>query len=107
MGFFISERRSDLLMKTTIEQLEFPSVLKEKLNKHINTTRINVECLNGSHIKLSNTNLCIANPHKVIVSNSNTFLIGYIYDDENYIYLKDINEKMAISKFIACVNSLM
>ena len=48
-------------MKTTIEQLEFPSVLKEKLNKHINTTRINVECLNGSHIKLSNTNLCIAN----------------------------------------------
>jgi len=67
-------------MKTTIEQLEFPSVLKSKLNKYINTSKINIEYLNGSIVKLSNTNLGVINPHKVIVSNTKTFLIGYVYD---------------------------
>lgn len=94
-------------MKTAIEHLEFPSVLKSKLNKYINTSKINIEYLNGSIVKLSNTNLGIINPHKIIVSNDKTFLVGYVYDNEEYIYIKDVNEKMAIPKFISCVNSLM
>lgn len=94
-------------MKLAIEHLEFPSVLKSKLNKYINTSKINIEYLNGSIIKLSNTNLGVINPHKVIVSNAKTFLIGYVYDNEEYIYIKEVNEKMAISKFITCINSLM
>lgn len=94
-------------MKTTIEHLEFPSVLKEKLDKHINTSKINVKYLSGNRIKFCKTNVGVIEPHKVIVLNSTTFLVGYVYDDEEYIYLKDINEKMSVSKFINCINLLM
>ena len=58
-------------MKTTIESLDFPSEIKNKLKMKVSTTNLKIEFLSGHIIKIDKTNLSVREPHRIIVNNSN------------------------------------
>ena len=46
-------------MKTTIESLDFPSEIKNKLKMKVSTTKLKIEFISGYIIKFDKTNLMI------------------------------------------------
>ena len=94
-------------MKITIEQLEFPISVKDKITKIPNISNLDIKFINGKYIHFSNTNISINDPHKIIISNNSYCLILLSYENDNNFYLKDslklitLNEiKTIISKII-------
>ena len=55
-------------MKITIEQLEFPLCVKEKITKIPKISKLHLEFINGKNIHFDKTNLSIHEPHKIIIS---------------------------------------
>ncbi len=76
-------------MKITIEPLEFPLCVKEKLMKIPKISKLHIEFVNGKNINFDKTNLSISEPHKVIISNDSSCLILLSYPNDNNFYLKD------------------
>ena len=91
-------------MKTTITQLEFPSVIESKIKKLV-SSKVSVEFIAGKNIKLNNTNLGLIEPHKIIFSNDNTCLIVLCYDNDDNYYLYDLSNPVSFSKLITLVNT--
>ena len=94
-------------MKITIEQLEFPISVKDKITKIPNISKLDTKFINGKYIHFNNTNISINDPHKIIISNNSYCLILLSYENDNNFYLKDslklitLNEiKTIISKMI-------
>lgn len=94
-------------MKITIEQLEFPISVKDKITKIPNISKLDIKFINGKYIHFNNTNISINDPHKIIISNNSYCLILLSYENDNNFYLKDslklitLNEiKTIISKII-------
>ena len=87
-------------MKTTIESLDFPSEIKNKLKIKVSTTNLEIKYLSGHIIKFDKTNLSVREPHRIIVSNSNKILIALLYDDINKIYLPNHNAIISFTKYI-------
>ena len=56
-------------MKTTIENLIFPSVLKDKLKMKVGMSNLDINFIAGHIINIDKTNLSITEPHKIIVNN--------------------------------------
>lgn len=52
-------------MKITIEQLEFPLYIKEKITKISKISKLHLEFINGKNIHFDKTNLSIHEPHKI------------------------------------------
>ena len=50
-------------MKITIEQLEFPLCVKEKITKIPKISRLHLEFINGKNIHFDKTNLSIHEPY--------------------------------------------
>ncbi len=76
-------------MKITIEPLEFPLCVKEKLMKMSKISKLHIEFANGKNINFDRTNLSINEPYKIIISNESTCVIILSYQDDNNFYLKD------------------
>jgi len=76
-------------MKITIEPLEFPLSVKEKLMKIPKISKLHIEFVNGKNIHFDKTNLSINEPHKVIISNEKSCIILLSYPNDNNLYLKD------------------
>ena len=93
-------------MKTTIESLDFPSEIKNKLKMKVSTTNLNIEFLSGHVIKFDKTNLSVREPHRIIVSNSNNVLIALLYDDNEKIYLPNHNAIISFTKYINILNNM-
>lgn len=74
-------------MKTTIQNLEFPSDFKKKLQIKVNSNKLNIEFIPGHIINLNKTNLSVTELHRIIVICENKTLIALLYDDINKIYL--------------------
>lgn len=72
-------------MKTTIENLEFPSDIKKRLKMKVSTTNLNIEFLSGHIIKFNQTNISVREPHRIIVSNSKNTRV-YCRESFNKIY---------------------
>ena len=94
-------------MKITIEQLEFPISVKDKITKIPNISKLDIKFINGKYIHFNDTNISINDPHKIIISNNSYGLILLYYENDNNFYLKDslkiitLNEiKNIISKII-------
>ena len=73
-------------MKTTIESLDFPSEIKNKLKMKVSKTNLKLEFIYGHIINFDKTNLSVREPHRIIVSKSNNVLIALLYDDNDKIY---------------------
>lgn len=93
-------------MKTTIESLDFPSEIKNKLKMKVSTTNLKIEFLSGHIIKFDKTNLSVREPHRIIVSNSNKILIALLYDDIDKIYLPNHNAIISFTKYINILNNM-
>ena len=65
-------------MKTTIEELIFPEIVKTKLKMKVSCGNLKVEYISGHMIKFNKTNLSIMEPHKIIISNSTVTLVAVI-----------------------------
>lgn len=93
-------------MKTTIESLDFPSEIKNKLKMKVSTTNLKIEFLSGHIIKFDKTNLSVREPHRIIVSNYNKILIALLYDDIDKIYLPNHNAIISFTKYINILNNM-
>ena len=93
-------------MKTTIENLVFPSVLKDKLKMKVGMSNLDISFIEGHIINIDKTNLSITEPHKIIVNNKVNTLIAYVYDDNNKIYLPNYNAIISITKYISILNEM-
>lgn len=93
-------------MKTTIENLEFPSDIKKRLKMKVSTTNLNIEFLSGHIIKFNQTNVSVREPHRIIVSNSKNTLIALIYDDIEKIYLPRENAIISFTKYVSLLNAM-
>lgn len=93
-------------MKTTIENLIFPSELKDKLNMKVGKSNLDISFINGHIINIDKTNLSITEPHKIIVNNKSNTLIAYVYEDNNKIYLPNHNAIISITKFFSILNDM-
>lgn len=92
-------------MKTSVEFLPFPSVVKDKIKTKASLKNLSIKYINGYKIIINKTNLSIIEPHKIIISNSYNTLIIYIYEDSNKIYLPN-NVIITLSKLIEIINTL-
>jgi len=104
MGFFRILIMEVILVNITIENLEFPYELKQKIKRKVNMSNLELKFISGNLIKVNKTNLTITEPHKIIVKNSNSLLIVYIYDNEDKIYLPYNGVSISITKFISILN---
>ena len=93
-------------MKTTIENLIFPSELKDKLKMKVGKSNLKISYIEGHIIKFDKTNLSITEPHKIIVNNNINTLIAYVYDDVNKLYLPNYNAFISITKYISILNNM-
>ena len=82
-------------MKITIEHLEFPLNVKDKIPK---ISKLHLNFISGKNIHLDKTNLSIKESHKIIISNESICLILISYDDDNNLYLKDSHEIITLSR---------
>lgn len=73
-------------MKITIEHLEIPLSVKDKITK---ISKLHLNFISGKNIRFDKTNLSIKEPHKIIISNESICSILISYYDDNNLYLKD------------------
>ena len=85
-------------MKITIEQLEFPLCVKEKITKIPKISKLHLEFINGKNIYFDKTNLSIHEPHKIIISNNLSCLVLLIFKNDNNIYIKDSLDTITIKR---------
>lgn len=85
-------------MKITIEHLEFPLSVKDKITKIPKISKLHLSFISGKNIYFDKTNLSIKEPHKIIIINESICLILISYDDDNNLYLKDSHEIITLSR---------
>lgn len=95
-----------VFLKTTIEQLNFPCDIKNKLKMKVGTSNLDIKYIDGHIIKIDKTNLSITEPHKIIVKNNSNTLIAYFYEDNDKIYLPISNAIISFSKFVKILNEM-
>lgn len=93
-------------MKTTIEQLNFPCDIKNKLKMKVGTINLDIKYIDGHIIKIDKTNLSITEPYKIIIKNKINTLIAYFYEDNDKIYLPISNAIISFSKFVKILNEM-
>ena len=93
-------------MKITIENLEFPSVLKNNNKLKSTLSKLDVKYIAGHIIKINQTNLSINEPHKIIINNNINSLVAFIYDESSKLFLPTLNDFVSINRFINIVNLL-
>ena len=93
-------------MKTTIDSLDFPSEIQNKLKMKASTTNLNIEFISCHIVKFDKTNLSVQEPHKIIITNSNNVLIALLYNDNEKIYLPNHNVIISFTKFINILNNM-
>ena len=89
-------------MKVSIEQLEFPSSIKDKILKLKDVTKINTEFISGKYIHFENTNLSIHEPHKIVFSNDSNYFVLINYENDSTLYDKETMESVTLEmiKFV-------
>lgn len=73
-----------VFLKTTIEQLNFPCNIKNKLKMKVGTSNLDIKYIDGHIIKINKTNLSITEPHKIIAKNNSNTLIAYFINSYDY-----------------------
>ena len=89
-------------MKVSIEQLEFPSSIKDKILKLKDITKTNTEFISGKYIHFENTNLSIHEPHKIIFSNDSNYFVLINYENDSTLYDKETMKSVTLEmiKFV-------
>ena len=94
-------------MKVSIEQLEFPSSIKDKILKLKDISKINTEFISGKYIHFENTNLSIHEPHKIIFSNSDSYFEVINYENNSTLYDKETMQSVTLEMIKFVILKLM
>jgi len=84
-------------MKMTIEQLEFPMDIKNKILKIKSITKLHTDFIAGKNIIINKTNVAIHEPHKIIISNNNQSIMLINYENDNSIYSNDLSNQVSLT----------
>ncbi len=87
-------------MNVSIETLEFPLCIKNKVLRIKDITKLNIEYILGKNIILKNTNLESFKLHKVSIDK----LVLLCYDDDTNLYNEELNATVTLSEPTNIVN---
>ena len=91
MDFFLIIKVVNNKMNVSIEILEFPLCVKNKILRIKDITKLNIEYISGKNIIFKNTNLGLFEPHKVIISNSYNGIVILCYNEDTTLYKDDLS----------------
>lgn len=89
-------------MNVSIETLEFPSCIKNKILRIKDITKLNIEYISGKNIIFKNTNLGLFEPHKV---NYNGIIL-LCYNEDTTLYKDDLSN-ITINELTDIINVLL
>lgn len=91
-------------MKISIEQLEFPMCIKNKILRIKDITKLHIDYIAAKYIRFSKTNMAIQEPHKIILSNETSSIVLLAYGGDSNIYLNNLSStvtKQDLTKIIS------
>ncbi len=94
-------------MNVSIEILEFPLCIKNKILRIKNITKLNIEYVAGKNIVFNHSNLGLNEPHKIIISNNTQSLVLLCYDNDSNLYNEDLSDTITITKLTKIINTLL
>lgn len=94
-------------MKVSIEQLEFPSCIKDKILKIKDITKLHIDFISGRYIHFDNTNLSIHEPHRIIISNDNTYFEIVAYNNDTNLYNKQNMQSITLDLLKKIISKLL
>ena len=74
-------------MEITIEDLEFPLSVKDKITK---ISKLHLDFISVKNVLFDRNNLSLKEPYKIIISNESYFLNLISYEGYNNLYVKEI-----------------
>ncbi len=83
-------------MKVSIEQLEFPSSIKDKILKLKDISKLHIDFIGGKYIHFEKTNLSIHEPHQIVISNDNSYFVIINYENNPTLYDKTTMQNVTI-----------
>lgn len=78
-------------MKISIEQLEFPMCIKNKILRIKDITKLHIDYIAGKYIRFTKTNLALQEPHKIVLSNETASIVLLAYEGDSTLYSLDLS----------------
>lgn len=94
-------------MNVSIEILQFPLCIKNKILRIKNITKLNIESIAGKNIVFNNSNLGLQELHKIIISNNAQSIVILCYDNDTNIYNEDVSDTITISELTNIIEYLL
>lgn len=94
-------------MNVSIEILEFPLCVKNKILRIKDITKLNIKYISGENIIFKNTNLGLFEPHKVIISNNYNGIVLLCYNEDTNLYNEELSDVVTISELTNIVNEFL
>lgn len=94
-------------MNVSIEILEFPLCIKNKILRIKDITKLNIEYIAGKNIVFNNSNLGLNEPHKIIINNNTQSLVLLCYDNDSNLYNEDLSDTITITELTKIINTLL
>lgn len=94
-------------MNVSIEILEFPLCVKNKILRIKNITKLNIEYIAGKNIVFNNSNLGLKEPHKIVISNNTQRIVLLCYDDDSNLYNEELSRTITITELTSIVEYLL
>jgi len=88
----------------SIELLEFPSCIKNKILRIKDITKLNIEYIDEKNIIFNHSNLGLNEPHKIIISNNIQSLVLLCYDNNSNLYNEDLSDAITITERTKIIN---
>lgn len=92
---------------TSIELLEFPLCIKNKILRIKNITKLNIEYIAGKNIVFNHSNLGLNEPHKIIISNNTQRIVLLCYDNDSNPYNEDSSDTSTITELTNIIEYLL
>ncbi len=94
-------------MNVSIEILEFPLCIKNKILRIKDITRLNIEYIAGKNIVFNNSNLGLNEPHKIIISNNTQKVVLLCYNDDTNLYDTELSRTITIAELTNIIECLL
>lgn len=94
-------------MNVSIEVLEFPLCIKNKILRIKNITKFNIEYIAGKNIVFNNSNLGLNEPYKIIISNNIQSLVLLCYDNDTNLYDEELFKTITINELTNIIEYLL
>lgn len=94
-------------MNVSIEILEFPLCIKNKILRIKDITKLNIEYIAGKNIVFNNSNLGLKEPHKIVISNNTQRIVLLCYDNDSNLYNEELSRTITINELTNIIEYLL